>query len=72
MHSVYGAERVAEIRRSQLLSEAEAERLARRAMAERTTRHLPRVRVGRLVLEFGIRVTGFAGAALRPTPRKTA
>lgn len=72
MHTFYGVERVSEIRRSELLGEADAERRARQAMSPRTTRRLPSLRVGRLVLEFGARIAGFAGAALRPTPRKTA
>ena len=70
MHNFYGAERVAEMRRHDLLEQADAERRARLAVAERAPR--PRLRVGRLVLEFGFRVVEFAGAALRPSPRKTA
>lgn len=72
MYNFYGAERVAELRRHELLEQAADERRALRALAERSRRPRPQVRVGRLVLEFGSRVVGSAGSALRPTPRKTA
>lgn len=72
MYNFYGVERVAEIRRQEFLKQAADERRAQLAMAERSRRPRPQVRAGRQVLEFGTRLAGFVGAALRPAPRKTA
>jgi hypothetical protein len=72
MHSFYGVERASELRRRDMLEQAADERRALRALAERSRRPRPQVRVGRLVLEFGARIAGSAGSALRPAPRKTA
>jgi hypothetical protein len=72
MYNFYGVERLAELRRQEFLQQAADERRAQLALAERARQPRPRVRVGRLVLEFGVRLADELGAALRPAPRKTA
>jgi hypothetical protein len=68
VNSFYSSERAAYVRQDEFLDEAQRERLARH-IANSSAPRRPRIRVGRLLVEFGIRLSG----ALRPaSPRRTA
>jgi len=65
MHSSYSSERAAYVRQDELLEEARRERLTR-AVADSAAAGRPRIRVRRVLVEFGARLSG----ALRPARQR--
>jgi hypothetical protein len=72
VNNFYVTERAVRVRQMELLDEAQRERRARNLPAYRTTPRRPRIRVGRLLVEFGVRLVGAQSAQRAADPRQPA